>query len=287
MQAREKERSLEKIAAAWAALGEGGARMRVREAAAKLGFAEAELVASEGGSRLLEVSAAAEWLSALIASGPFMWLARTESTVLEVDAALAFSAAGSLCTLRGPQLRILLNTGNCRFAFVTSPARGPSRVVQLFDRTGTAILKIFLKAPARNNAVDALLAPWSVDKPAVLDVVETPTPVAEPGDAEARRALRRELEEARDTQTPLLLAIENGGCLFQVAHRPRKLIESAPWYNILDRGFNLHVQEDLIVGHRPGRDGSGRATLTFLEAGGRAGLALTKGGFSDGEGGAS
>jgi len=72
-------------------------------------------------------------------------------------------------------------------------------------------------------------------------------------------ALRRMLERAATTGTPIMCFVGNPGCI-QIHTGPIETLKVVgPWYNILDRRFNLHLREDAIhqawVVRKPTRDG--------------------------------
>ena len=78
-------------------------------------------------------------------------------------------------------------------------------------------------------------------------------------------ALRDMLQGARDNRVPIMVFVGNRGCL-QIHSGPvKKLKEMGPWYNVLDPGFNLHLNETMIdrawVVEKPTEDG----TVTSLE----------------------
>jgi putative hemin transport protein len=78
-------------------------------------------------------------------------------------------------------------------------------------------------------------------------------------------ALREMLQAARDNSVPIMVFVGNRGCL-QIHSGPvRKLKATGPWYNVLDPGFNLHLNETMIdrawVVEKPTEDG----TVTSLE----------------------
>lgn len=78
-------------------------------------------------------------------------------------------------------------------------------------------------------------------------------------------ALRDMLKSARDRGVPIMVFVGNRGCL-QIHSGPVKTLkETGPWYNVLDPGFNLHLNETMIdqawVVEKPTEDG----TVTSLE----------------------
>jgi len=72
-------------------------------------------------------------------------------------------------------------------------------------------------------------------------------------------ALRRMLEMAAESKTPIMCFVGNPGCI-QIHTGPVETLKTVgPWFNILDPRFNLHLREDAIheawVVRKPTRDG--------------------------------
>ncbi len=60
-------------------------------------------------------------------------------------------------------------------------------------------------------------------------------------------AARRALEAAAETETPIMVFVGNRGAI-QIHTGPvKKLVEHGPWFNVLDPGFNLHLDETQIA----------------------------------------
>lgn len=60
-------------------------------------------------------------------------------------------------------------------------------------------------------------------------------------------AARRVLEAAAETETPIMVFVGNRGAI-QIHSGPvKKLMERGPWFNVLDPGFNLHLDETQIA----------------------------------------
>lgn len=79
-------------------------------------------------------------------------------------------------------------------------------------------------------------------------------------------AVRRALEAASATGTPIMVFVGNRGAI-QIHSGPvQKLVERGPWFNVLDPGFNLHLDEtqiaDVWVVVKPTEDGD----VTAVEA---------------------
>ena len=78
--------------------------------------------------------------------------------------------------------------------------------------------------------------------------------------------VRRALEAAVETETPIMVFVGNPGGV-QIHTGPvKKLMERGPWFNVLDPGFNLHLDESKIaetwVVVKPSEDGD----VTAIEA---------------------
>ena len=78
-------------------------------------------------------------------------------------------------------------------------------------------------------------------------------------------SLRQTLQAAAEQETPIMVFVGSPGCL-QIHTGPvRTLKATSPWYNVLDPGFQLHLNEEMIdqawVVEKPTRDG----TVTSLE----------------------
>ncbi|GAB5534911.1 MAG: hemin-degrading factor [Rubricoccaceae bacterium] len=79
-------------------------------------------------------------------------------------------------------------------------------------------------------------------------------------------AVRAALEAAVETETPIMVFVGNPGGV-QIHTGPvKKLMERGPWFNVLDPGFNLHLNESQIASAwvvvKPSEDGD----VTALEA---------------------
>lgn len=63
----------------------------------------------------------------------------------------------------------------------------------------------------------------------------------------ARDAHRRVLEAVAGSGLPIMVFVGSRGCV-QIHTGPvHRLVETGPWYNVLDPGFNLHLNETLVA----------------------------------------
>lgn len=251
----------------WQELVAAQPRLRTREAACKLGCSEAELVAAGAGMEQVHQLAREPLpllLASLVTSGPWMYLLRNEAAVLEVDAEaeLRDDRTGHW-TFTAENLRIDLEHAAIGFAFLVTPGGRLPRSVQLFSYTGEAILKLYLKDKRRIAEVDkaAATAAREVD-PAGLKLVaaEPPEVASLPGDPAPKGCYRELLAQARDREATAELRAGNAGRQLTVRRAPKRLEPMEPWFNILDRGLNLHLREDLVAAaHLETEDDSTRA----------------------------
>jgi putative hemin transport protein len=84
-------------------------------------------------------------------------------------------------------------------------------------------------------------------------------------------SLRRTLQAAAEQETPIMVFVGSPGCI-QIHTGPvKKLKATPPWYNVLDPGFQLHLNEEMIdrawVVEKPTKDGI-VTSLELLDADG-------------------
>lgn len=84
-------------------------------------------------------------------------------------------------------------------------------------------------------------------------------------------SLRQILDRAAETQTSIMVFVGSSGCI-QIHTGPiKKVMEHGVWYNVLDPGFNLHVNEELLDGawivRKPAEAGTVTAVEFFSEDG--------------------
>jgi len=138
--------TIHELSAAWAQLKEGQPKLRIKEAATKLGVSEVELVQTlDGATRLTE-----DWpgLFAEIENlGYVMALTRNESVVHERKGEYHnISFKGHVGLVLDPNIDLRIFPGRFGYAFavpVQNP-RGELLSVQFFDAYGTAVHKIYV-----------------------------------------------------------------------------------------------------------------------------------------------
>lgn len=136
---------------AWKQLQEKNPGLRIRDCAAQLRVSEAQLLATTVGEYTTRLEG--DWtvlLSRLPELGRVMSLTRNDSCVLEnkgpfqkVD--IMGSGARAMATVIGPiELRVFFAGWKFGFAVRQQTPRGLQQSIQIFDQTGTAVMKVFL-----------------------------------------------------------------------------------------------------------------------------------------------
>src|SRR5690606_30953716 len=144
---------------AWLGLRNAKPGIRIRDAAAKLGCSEAELLATTVGDYSTRLEG--DWtklVARLPELGRVMSLTRNDSCVLEhkgpfqkVDIIGAMPRA--MATVIGPiESRIFFHAWKFGFAVKQETPHGLQQSLQFFDGSGTAILKVFLQPATANRS---------------------------------------------------------------------------------------------------------------------------------------
>ena len=148
---------------AWQALRAEKPRLRARDAAHHLAVSEAELTASRLGVDAVRLRTDwAELLPALGELGQIMALTRNEHCVHERKGPyrdVTVSANGQMGLVVSPDIDLRLFLGGWASAFAVSEetAHGTQRSIQVFDRQGTAVHKVFLTEQSDLAAWDPLV----------------------------------------------------------------------------------------------------------------------------------
>jgi len=193
------------LAARWAALREAKPQLRNRDAAAELGVSEAELIASRDDAGIFHLRP--DWLAlfeALPRLGRVMALTRNENVVHERHGTYEpASFNGMVGLVLGPDidLRIFLKAWKFGFAVEEQSRRGLLHSLQIFDRSGVAVHKIYAGEGTDMAAWrDLTVKLRAEDQAATLDIA-APTVQAAPRDLASidAVALLNGWENLRDT----------------------------------------------------------------------------------------
>lgn len=198
---------------AWKTLQQSNPGMRIRECAQQLGVSEAELLATTVGEYTTRLEGDwTELVKRLPELGRVMSLTRNDGCVLEhkglfqkID--IMGSGARAMATVIGPiESRIFFGGWKFGFAVKQQTPRGLQQSIQIFDQSGTAVMKVFLVEEQGNKkgsdqvAFDKLVADFTASDQSTLITVET---ISEPptkpiGDVDAQ-ALRADWAAMKDT----------------------------------------------------------------------------------------
>ncbi|WP_298183274.1 ChuX/HutX family heme-like substrate-binding protein [uncultured Pseudomonas sp.] len=148
---------------AWQVLRREQPRLRARDAAERLAVSEAELVASRLGVDTVRLQP--DWpqlLPALGELGYVMALTRNEHCVHERkgfyrEVTVTANGQMGLVVSADIDLRLFLGGWASVFAIEEQTAKGVQRSIQVFDRQGTAVHKVFLTDDSQLNAWAPLL----------------------------------------------------------------------------------------------------------------------------------
>ncbi|MEQ9607010.1 MAG: ChuX/HutX family heme-like substrate-binding protein [Kiloniellaceae bacterium] len=200
----------------WLALKDSEPGLRARDAAARLGVSEAELVAARCGAGVRRLDGPwPELLKALPALGTVMVLTRNESAVHEkvgaFDKVSAFQGMG-LVLNRDVDLRLFFSHWHFGFAVAEEAHGVPRHSLQFFDIDGLAVHKVYLREESDAAAYEALVAQYlhADQAPAIKVVAKAPPPGDRPDDLIDRGALRERWQALQDVHDFRAMLIDLG-----------------------------------------------------------------------------
>lgn len=192
---------------AWQQLRTEQPSLRAREAAARLGVSEGQLLAARVGIDAIALRPEwAEVLPALESLGYVMALTRNEYCVHERKGyyrEVSVNANGlmGLVVSADIDLRLFLRGWKSLFALTEQTPRGPQRSLQVFDAQGRAVHKVFLTGQSDQAAWERLLERFRQPEQLTELPVQAAAPKAAPRpDAEVdQNALREGWAGLKDT----------------------------------------------------------------------------------------
>lgn len=258
-------------------------RLRIRDAAERLGTTEAALVALQGATTLRP-----DWpalFAALPELGPIMALTRNAHAVHERHGRFETISAGpGHILVTGPDIDLRLFTRRWAHGFALAGER-PS--LQIFDVDGEAVHKIFATEHTHRDAWAGLVQRFMSLAAAAPPLQRAPAAPPKPEALVEARALRSEWLALRDThdffgllnrhkatrrqafrlvgedlalplapgaaratlelaaarEVPIMVFVGNRNAI-QIHTGPvRRLLATPGWFNVLDPMFNLHLRE--------------------------------------------
>ncbi|MCQ8116410.1 ChuX/HutX family heme-like substrate-binding protein [Methylomonas rosea] len=279
---------------AWQDLRADHPHMRIRDAAATLGVSEAELLATDCGNRVTRLRE--HWpalLGAVGTLGPVMALTRNAFAVHEKTGLYEdICPCGDMVLISGHHIELCLSTGiwHSGFAVLEETHHGTRHSLQFFDTSGDAVHKIYLTEHSDAGLYRRLIDIFRADDQ--LQHLELPTDgtmsaldalaqakdlpehwrrllLAETTEAEiadriTAPALREFMRQLAELLLPIQVLVCNHGAM-QLHDGPiQNLKITGPWFNILDRGFNLHLNEMAVAGADIVQLTGGQRALTGL-----------------------
>jgi putative hemin transport protein len=152
--------------------------------------------------------------------------------------------------------------------------KGALRSIQLFDAAGVALWKIYARDKADHAAFDQLLADlaWPVGVEAMPFTRQLPATAAGAPDHRPTN-LQGLLEDIAAHGLPVELRVANHGIAQSHRGPLMRIVRMGPWLNVLDPGFDWHLNESVIRAAVP--NFGGEASLTLHLADGSEAARLT------------
>lgn len=240
------------------ALLEREPRLRARNAAARLGVSEGELVAARCGDGVMRLNDDFKHqLKGLAAVGEVMALTRNDHVVHERHGQyhnLRLTESSGVALGDEIDLRYFFNNWAHAFAVSESGPRGCLESIQYFDRDGTAVHKIFCTRKTDGAAWMALVAEFAAEDqtpglvPAEPMASYTPEPVA---DIDMDR-LRSDWRELPDTHAfyPMLKRhrVRRIEALRAAGHGLARPVSGTAWQNVIDQASKTDLPIMVFVG---------------------------------------
>ncbi|MGD1879854.1 MAG: hemin-degrading factor [Kiloniellaceae bacterium] len=201
MENRELQSSAAALKQRWLALKGEEPGLRIRDAAARLGVSEAELVAARCGEGVRRLDGPwADLLKEMPALGTVMVLTRNDSAVHEkvgrFDKVSAFQSMG-LVLNHDVDLRLFFNHWHFGFAVTEETQGSPRHSLQFFDLDGLAVHKIYLREESDAAAYEAVVAKYlHADQAPVISTVPAAPALSDRADDLIDRAALRERWQA-------------------------------------------------------------------------------------------
>ncbi|HTJ50126.1 MAG TPA: ChuX/HutX family heme-like substrate-binding protein [Cyclobacteriaceae bacterium] len=140
------------LASAWAGIQKAKPGIRIREAAKELGASEAQLLATKVGEHVIRLKGPwGDLLKRLPELGRVMSLTRNDSCILEhkgpfEQVSVFGEGTRSMATVIGPiETRVFFNAWHVVFAATEEKSDRVLKSIQVFDKSGEAITKIYLQ----------------------------------------------------------------------------------------------------------------------------------------------
>lgn len=164
---------------AWTGIQKAKPGIRIREAARELGVSEADLLGTKVGEHVVRLQG--PWPELLVGFktlGRVMSLTRNDACILEhkgpfQDIDIMGSGAHSMATVIGPiETRVFFSAWHIAFAVTEEKSDRILKSIQIFDRAGEAVTKIYLQEKSDELAYDNLVSRFRMpDQTAVIETL--------------------------------------------------------------------------------------------------------------------
>ena len=190
---------------AWRGIQQAKPGIRIREAAKDLGASEAELLATKAGEGVVRLQGPwPELLKSFKTLGKVMSLTRNDACILEhkgpfQDVNVTGEGPRAMATVIGPvETRVFFHAWHVAFAVTEEKSDRILKSIQVFDKSGEAVTKIYLQEKSDEEAYKRIIEEFrSPDQSAELEVEPyTIEPLSGPQD---REAFLKEWSELKDT----------------------------------------------------------------------------------------
>ncbi len=170
------------LADAWRGILQAKPDLRIREAAKQLNVSEAELLATKTGDNVIRLQTSwPDLLHSFKTLGRVMSLTRNDACILENKGSfqkidVVGSGAHSMAAVVGPiESRVFFSAWHTAFAATEEKSGRTLKSIQVFDKAGEAITKIYLQEESRQGAFEKIIADFRADDQyADLDVKPWP-----------------------------------------------------------------------------------------------------------------
>ena len=248
----------------WEKLQSEDNKIRIRDAAKKLGTSEASLLSTEinDGVFFLNISDYDTFLSEVLSLDKIMLLIRSDSVVHEKTISSKDIQLRDNKVFNSKSNESILEFNPTLFKYVFSQnklhAKRSLRSFQIFDIYGNAILKIYLKGKNEiefDNIVERYQAEYhyELQETGNLKNLE-PKSIIELNSSEKEcecyeydlkeNILRKILTAASKEQIPIQIHAIGKGTIQYHKGLIKKIVDFGPWINIIDKTFNLHAMEN-------------------------------------------
>ena len=166
------------LAEAWSGIQKAKPGIRIREAAKELGVSEGQLLATKVGEHVVRLQGPwVDLLKSFKTLGRVMSLTRNEACILEhkgsfQDIGIYGEGANAMASVIGPiESRVFFAAWHVAFAATEEKSERVLKSIQVFDKAGEAITKIYLQEKSDEEAYSKIIEQFrSSDQTAALDV---------------------------------------------------------------------------------------------------------------------